>query len=81
MRDAGEHRDAAPDVVTLLAPRERASAHDVVELCRVELRDAIEKRAHDSGREVVRPDLREGALDRTPDGRAHDVDDDRRGPG
>ena len=81
MRQAGEHRDAAADVVALLAPWERAPADQVVELPGIELRNALQERAHHACSQIVGPDIRERALDGTSHGGADDVDDDRRGPG
>ena len=51
-------RDAAADVVALLAPRERAAADHVVDLGRVQLRRAVQQRTQHAGRQVVRADVR-----------------------
>src|SRR5205823_2931177 len=71
-RDVEPGKDGyhAADVVALLAARQAAAADQVLDLRRVELRNLVEDPVHDMGREVVGPDVDEGALPRSPYRRA-----------
>jgi hypothetical protein len=51
--------DNSRDIEALLATRQSAPQHQVVDLARIELRHLVESGAHDGRGEVVRPQLRQ----------------------